>query len=103
MTQAVIITMVSSKEDGLKIARPLVEERMAACVNIVDKATSVYRWQGKVCEEDEYLLIIKSKSSNFMKIKERILEHHSYDLPEIIMFEITDGHKEYLDWIDNNS
>lgn len=103
MTQAIIITMTSTKEDGLKIARSLVDENLAACVNIIDKATSVYRWKEQVCEEEEFLLIIKSKNENFSKIKERILQLHPYDLPEVIMLEIDAGHQKYLDWIDNNS
>lgn len=103
MNQEVIITMVQTKEQGLQIAHALVGEGLAACVNVVDKATSVYRWQGKICEEDEFLLVIKSNSINFAKIKTRILELHSYDLPEIIMFNIDAGHEAYLDWIDKNS
>ena len=95
MTQAVILTMVGSKEQGKLIAHNLVEAKLAACVNIIEKATS--------CEEAELLLIIKTESSNFAEVKERILSLHEYELPEVIMFNIDKGYDEYLKWITANS
>lgn len=103
MTQAVILTMVADREQGLKIARSLVEASLAACVNVIGGTTSVYRWQGKVCEERELLLVIKTEAANFTEIKERILSLHDYELPEIVMFHIDKGYDEYLKWISANS
>lgn len=103
MTQAIILTMVNSKKQGKLIAHNLVEAKLAACVNIIEKATSVYWWQGKVCEEPELLLIIKTESANFAEVKERILSLHEYELPEVIMFNIDKGYDEYLKWITANS
>lgn len=103
MSRAVILTMVPDKGQGLKIARCLVEERLAACVNVIDKATSVYRWQNKVCEEEEYLLVIKTEATNFDEIRDRIFKLHDYELPEVIMFHIDKGDDEYLAWITANS
>lgn len=102
MTQAVILTMVADREQGLKIARSLVEAGLAACVNVIGGATSVYRWQGKICEERELLLVIKTEAANFTEIKERILSLHDYELPEIVMFHIDKGYDEYLKWISAN-
>ena len=90
MSEVIVLTMVPDRETALKIARNLVECKLAACVNIVDKIT---------CEEGELLLIIKSVAANFTWIKDRILELHPYELPEVIMFNIDAGLEEYLAWI----
>ncbi len=99
MSEVIVLTMVPDRETALKIARNLVECKLAACVNIVDKITSVYEWKGETCEEGELLLIIKSVAANFTWIKDRILELHPYELPEVIMFNIDAGLEEYLAWI----
>ena len=88
MTQAVILTMVADREQGLKIARSLVEAGLAACVNVIGGAL---------------LLVIKTEAANFTEIKERILSLHDYELPEIVMFHIDKGYDEYLKWISANS
>ena len=99
MSEVIVLTMVPDRETALKIARNLVECKLAACVNIVDKVPSVYEWKGEICEEGELLLIIKSVAANFTWIKDRILELHPYELPEVIMFNIDAGLEEYLAWI----
>ena len=100
---SVILTNVSNKENGLLIARELVSSRLCACVNIIENATSIYFWKGELCEEGEFLLLIKAKSADFEKIKEKILELHEYELPEIIALPIDRGHEAYLKWIDENT
>jgi len=88
------------RESGLKLARVLVEERLAACVNVVPKVTSVYRWQGAVEENDEVLLVIKTAASVDMeKLKDRLLTAHPYDVPELLLLPVSYGLDKYLDWI----
>ncbi len=82
-----------------KIARSVVEGKIAACCNIIQNIISVYIWDSSINEDDEFLLIIKTKQSNYSKLQKVILEMHSYDLPEIISINIDDGYPKYLDWI----
>jgi len=104
MTQVkVVITTCGSEEEAQKIARELVERRVAACVNIVSPIQSVYRWQGKVESATEWLLLIKTSAEKFAAVRDAIGELHSYDLPECIMVSIEDGSPEYLKWIEENT
>ncbi len=99
----VVLVTVGSADDAAGLARTLVEERLAACGNIVDRIRSIYRWEGKIEDEGETLLVLKTRAARFEALKRRIVELHSYDVPEVIALEITDGHKPYLDWIDSNT
>ncbi len=104
MTDArIVLTTTGSQEEAQKIAHELVERRLAACVNIVPRIESVYRWQGKVESADEWLLVIKTQASAFERVRDALKELHSYELPECIMVEITEGDKAYLDWLAKNS
>lgn len=104
MTDArIVLTTAGSPEEARKISSALVERRLAACVNIIPQLTSVYRWQGKVEEASECLLIIKTQIAAFERVKDAIEELHSYDLPECIMFEISGGSEGYLNWIRENT
>lgn len=87
----------------MKIADDLVKGRTAACVNIIPGITSVYRWKGDVCTDNELLLIIKSRKALFAEIQERILALHPYELPEIISCEVSDGSEQYLNWISDST
>jgi periplasmic divalent cation tolerance protein len=80
-------------------AERLIEERLAACVNIVSGVQSVFRWQGAVSREDEVLAIIKTTADRFPALKVRLIELHSYDCPEVIALEVTRGHAPYLEWV----
>ena len=95
----IALTTAGSEEEAQKIARHLVENRMAACVNIVPQILSVYRWQGKVEEAREWLLLIKTTADAFEKVSEAIAECHSYELPECVCLSIEDGSPTYLQWI----
>jgi periplasmic divalent cation tolerance protein len=95
----IVLTTVGSEEEARKIAGALVERQLAACANIVPGITSIYRWQGKVEEADEWLLIVKTTAEAFNKVREAITELHSYDLPECICIGIEDGSAAYLNWI----
>jgi periplasmic divalent cation tolerance protein len=95
----IVLTTAGSAEEAQKIARHIVEQRLAACVNIVPKIESVYRWQGKVESSAEWLLLIKTTVEKFPNVRTAIRELHSYDLPECIAIAVEDGSEEYLDWI----
>ena len=95
----IVLTTAGSAEEAQKIARYIVEQRLAACVNIVPKIESVYRWQGKVESSAEWLLLIKTTVEKFPSVRTAIRELHSYDLPECIAIAVEDGSEEYLDWI----
>ncbi len=95
----VILVTTSSKREGRKIARHLVEERLAACVNISQPIQSIYRWEGKLQDDKEYLLQIKSTRDLFPEVRKAIQSTHSYKIPEIICLPIVDGSAEYLNWL----
>jgi periplasmic divalent cation tolerance protein len=95
----IVLTATGSEDEARKIARHLVEHRLAACVNIVPQVASVYRWQSKVEEASEWLLIIKTTAAAFAQVREAIAEIHSYELPECICLTIEDGSPNYLEWI----
>ncbi len=96
----VVYVTVSSPEEGKRIARALVEERLAACVNQLPGVCSTYRWQGKIEESGEELLIIKTSQSLFKALEQRVCELHSYAVPEVIAVPIIAGSKPYLQWLD---
>ncbi|MDI9643597.1 MAG: divalent-cation tolerance protein CutA [Candidatus Verstraetearchaeota archaeon] len=96
-----IITVGNAKE-AETIAKRLVEEKLAACVNIIPSVKSIYRWNEKVEVGEEAMLLVKTKKESFDKIKKRVVELHSYEVPEIIALEIFDGLESYLEWISSN-
>ena len=105
MSENHIVTFctVPDRETGERIARALVEERLAACVNRVPGVSSTYRWEGKVEQASEELLLIKTTASRLAKVTVRIKALHAYEMPEVIAIPITAGSTEYLDWIVDNS
>jgi periplasmic divalent cation tolerance protein len=102
MEEVVLIT-APNEEVARTLARTLVEERLAACVNLVPGLTSVYRWQGEVVEDQEVLLIAKTTTFAFPRLKERVLALHPYTVPEILALPIAEGNREYLDWLRENT
>jgi periplasmic divalent cation tolerance protein len=97
-----VLTTAGSKEEARKIARTLVERRLAACVNVVPQIESVYRWQGNIEEAEEWLLLIKTTSAAFERVRDAIKELHSYELPECISLAIDGGSSGYLEWLRNS-
>ena len=95
----IVLTTAGSEEEAHKIARHLVENRLAACVNIVAQVESIYRWQGKVDSSREWLLLVKTTQERFPAVREAIRELHSYELPECIVLDIEDGSSDYLQWL----
>ena len=97
-----VLTTAGSEEEARKIAQALVERRLAACVNIVPRIHSVYRWQGHVESSEEYLLIIKTTRHCEDSVRSAIRELHSYEVPECITVEIDGGSEQYLRWIEDS-
>ncbi len=98
----VVLTTAGSKEEGQRIARALVEKRLAACVNVIGPIESVYRWRDQVENAEEWLLLIKTTASAFTEVSELIRDLHSYELPECIQIPIEAGSAAYLQWIEEN-
>jgi periplasmic divalent cation tolerance protein len=101
MDYCVVLVTASSETEAKTIARALVEERLAACVNIIPGLTSIYRWEGNICEDRELLLVIKTQGQKVAALRERIMHLHSYALPEVIALPITEGSVRYLEWLDS--
>ena len=102
MNIVVIQTTCGTKEEARKIAKVLIEEKLAACVQM-SEIESFYQWKNEFCCDNETLLNIKTIKENFEKIKSKIKELHSYDLPEIIQLDITNTSEEYLKFIKGNT
>ena len=102
MNPIIIYTSIDSKMNANKLARKLVENNLAACINIIPIEESIYNWDGKVQSESEFQLIIKTDLSYKSSIEKFIKLNHSYELPEIIFIKVSGGSKEYLDWISSN-
>jgi periplasmic divalent cation tolerance protein len=99
----VVLTTCESPEQADQLARKLVEARLAACVNIVSGARSVYRWKGKVEEAAEFVLMIKSRRDLFPALCAALSKLHSYEVPEIIALPIVDGSEAYLSWLERET
>jgi periplasmic divalent cation tolerance protein len=99
MAEILVFTTTDSAELAQRIAQKLVESGEAACVNIVPAIRSIYRWQGKLCDESENLLVVKTSQARFESVRATIRRLHSYQVPEIIALPIVLGDAEYLQWI----
>ena len=94
-----VLTTVEHKADAENIAKSLVEKRLAACVQILGPLTSYFHWQGKLDSAAEYLCLIKSRDDLFAELESEIINMHPYDVPEIIVTQVTKGSKDYLNWM----
>lgn len=99
----VVLVTCGSEEEALKIANALVDAHLAACVNLIAPVRSIYRWEGKIWDEKEWLLIIKTQKQRFEALEKRVRSLHSYSVPEIISLPITEGSSAYLNWIRENT
>jgi len=97
---SIIISSFGDKDSAKKAAKMLVEQQLAACVQLFP-IESIYLWKDRITEDDEVVLLIKSKTERFEEITTFIKKIHSYEIPEIIQIPITDGLPQYLDWIDD--
>ena len=99
MDNILVFITASSEEEAARIAHALVAGRLAACVNIVKGMRSVYRWQGKIEDEAEVLMIAKTQGRLFGRLSEKVRELHSYTVPEVIAVPIISGAEAYLKWL----
>ena len=102
-TMAKAVATASAIDEGTRIARVLVEERLAACCNLLPGVRSIYRWEGKVEESAEVLLVIKSLAGHVDRLRARLVEIHSYQTPELIVLPVSGGLDSYLQWIADNT
>ena len=99
----IVLVTCGSEEEALKIANTLVEDHLAACVNLVSPIRSIYRWEGKIWDEKEWLLVIKTQKHRFGEVEKKVKSLHSYTVPEIISLPIIEGSTSYLNWIKENT
>jgi periplasmic divalent cation tolerance protein len=99
----VVFVTAGSADEGHTIGRALVDERLAACVNIIPSVESLYRWQGHVHRDQEVLLVAKTTAAGLERLAKRVKQLHSYDTPEIIALPIVAGASDYLRWIDEET
>jgi len=104
MTNNIIIYITTgSIHEAKKIGRALVEEKLVACSNIISPIHSIYRWGGKVCDDKEALMALKTRKKLFKQIVKRVEKLHSYEVPEIIAIPIIEGSNKYLSWLDEET
>jgi periplasmic divalent cation tolerance protein len=100
MTEYIVVYITASgEEEAEKIARVLLENKLAACVNVVRGVRSIYRWQGKIEDGAEVLMIVKSRRAHFERLTAAVKKLHSYSVPEIIALPVVEGSEEYLAWL----
>lgn len=100
MTDAILVLVTAPSADkAAELARTLVEEQLAACGNVLPGVRSIYRWEGKVHDEPEALLILKTRAALFEPLRERIVSLHPYQVPEVLRLDVSAGHLPYLEWI----
>jgi periplasmic divalent cation tolerance protein len=95
----IVLSTFPDADTAARIARVLVEEQLAACVNVVQSVRSIYRWEGKVCDEAEALAVIKTTAERYPALAAKITELHPYQVPEVIALPLADGHPPYLAWL----
>jgi periplasmic divalent cation tolerance protein len=98
-TFVVVLVTAGNPEEGRRIGRAMVEERLAACVNVVGPIRSIYRWEGAVEEADEHLLVMKARAADVPALTARVRALHSYDVPEVVALPLTGGSEAYLAWL----
>ena len=100
MDALLMISTAGSEKEALRVARILVEERLAACANVIPGVRSFFCWKGRLCREKEALLLVKTMNNQAKKIMDKIKEINSYEVPEIIFFRVDKGEKNYLKWVE---
>lgn len=103
MNFIMVYCTIDTADNAKNIAKSLVQEKLAACVNILPSVYSIYKWENEVTEDSEFLLLIKTKKDLFDKLKNRITELHPYSIPEIIGVDISYCSEAYLSWLKSNT
>ena len=99
MNEIVVFITASDEDEAVKIARSLVEAKLAGCVNIIKNIRSVYRWEETVEDDPEVLMVAKTQKTLFRELMKKVKEIHSYTVPEIIALPIVEGSEDYLKWL----
>jgi periplasmic divalent cation tolerance protein len=94
-----VVTSVGTEDQALDVAHALIRNRQAACVNILPNVHSIYRWKGRVCDDTEWLLVIKTVAGQFQGVRETIQKVNTYELPEILAYRVDDASDGFGDWI----
>lgn len=102
MQQAYLLvtTTVNSEQDAVRIARKIVGLKLGRCVQIIPRVRSIYHWDGEICDDDEFLIIVKTREDNLKALMENLSRWHPYDLPEILAVPVCAGYEPYLKWLD---
>lgn len=95
----VVLSTVGTREDAERLARELVERRLAACVNVVPGLVSFYRWKGETAREEEFLLVAKTTTTGLGSLQEALVDLHPYEVPEVLALPVEGGHGAYLAWL----
>ena len=98
----VVLTTVEKQEDGARLARLLIERKLAACAQVLAPMISIYRWQGKIEQSSEVLLLIKTTRAVYQELEDAIKQNHPYETPEIIALPVESGSNDYLSWLDSS-
>src|SRR5436309_13085761 len=102
MRAIVVVTTVRTEEQANLIAREIIARRQAACVNILPGVRSIYRWKGKICKDGELMLVIKTLEREFEEVSETIRALNSYELPEVLCFQVNPAEERFLAWTENS-
>ncbi len=95
----VVLVTAPSADEAARLARALVEEKLVACGNVVPAVRSIYRWEGRICDDAEALLVLKVPAKRFPELRDRVAAIHPYELPEVVALPVVDGLERYVSWI----
>jgi periplasmic divalent cation tolerance protein len=95
----VVVTSVGTEDQALDIAHELIRTRQAACVNLLPNVHSIYRWKGRVCDDGEFLLLIKTRAKEFDAVRETIQKLNTYELPEVLAYRVDEASPGFASWI----
>lgn len=95
----IVLSTAGSEEEGARIAKSLLERKLCACVNLVPKIRSLYRWEGEVQDDAEVLLIMKTTQDKLQALSDHLAQIHSYDVPEVLAISVDKGSSSYLEWL----
>lgn len=98
-TVTAVLTTAPDKSVAESLASSVVEERLAACANLIPGVTSIYRWEGEIRTDAEVLVVFKTTDDRFNALRDRVLELHPYDVPEVLALPVPEGSADYLDWV----